>query len=188
VPQILDLASSLGYAGAFGWSYWSGDNISHWHDVAPTFSAWVADHWTDSNLGGSAQAPAAGPIHEQPYPYTYSDFAIHLDPSGLQADMRIDVPSGEAYVPHAYLYQVGTTQPLEDVRLSAAPGQPGVLAARFTTAAEGPAYSVSLGIFDPSGSLKKWFNNIASFGISGGALKTPQVDTLTTELGCGASS
>jgi hypothetical protein len=188
VPRILDLTSSLGYAGAFGWSYWSGDNISHWHDVAPTFSAWVADHWTDSNLGGSAQAPAAGPIHEQPYPYTYSDFAIHLDPSGLQADMRIDVPSGEAYVPHAYLYQVGTTQPLEDVRLSAAPGQPGVLAARFTTAGEGAAYSVSLGIFDPSGSLKKWFNNIATFGISGGALTKPQVDTLTTELGCGASS
>jgi hypothetical protein len=188
VPQVLDLANSLGYAGAFGWSYWSGDNISHWHDVAPTFSAWVADHWTDSNLGGSAQPPAAGPIHEQPYPYTYSDFALHLDPSGLRADMRIDVPSGEAYVPHVYLYQVGTTQPLEDVRLSAAPGQPGVLAARFTTGAENPAYSVSLGIFDPSGSLKKWFNNIATFGISGGALTQPQVDTLTTELGCGASS
>ena len=49
------------------------------------------------------------------------------------------------------------------------------------------AYTVSLGIFDPNGSLKKWFNTIATFAISGGALTTPHVDTLTTELGCGAS-
>jgi hypothetical protein len=187
VPQILDSASSLGYAGAFGWSYWSGDNISHWHDVAPTFSAWVADHWTATNLGGSAQPPSAGPLHEQAYPYAYSDFALHLDTAGVQADMRIEVPSGEAYVPHAYLYQVGNTQPVEDVRLSAAPGQPGVLAARFTTATAGPAYTVSLGVFDPSGSLKKWFNNVSTFAISDGALTTPQIDSLTTELGCGAS-
>ena len=148
VPQVLDLASSLAYAGAFGWSYWSGDNISHWHDVAPTFSAWVTQHWTDSNLGGTEQPPAAGSIHEQPYPYVYRDFALQLAGGDVVADMRIDVPSGEAYVPHAYLYQVGNTQPLEDVRLSAAVGQPGMLAARFTSIAEGPAYTVSLGIFD----------------------------------------
>ena len=187
VPQILDLASSLGYAGAFGWSYWSGDNISHWHDVAPTFSTWVADHWTDANLGASAVPPSHGTIHEQAYPYTYRDFALQLAGGDVVADMRIDVPSGEAYVPHAYLYQVGNTQPLEDVRLSAAPGQPGVLAAHFTSATEGPAYTVSLAIFDPSGALKKWFNTIGTFAISGGALTIPQVDTLTTELGCGAS-
>ena len=187
VPQVLDLASSLGYAGAFGWSYWSGDNISHWHDVAPTFSRWVAQHWADANLGGSAQPPVAGPVHEQPYPYAYRDFSVQLNGADVVADMRIDVPSGEAYVPHAYLYRVGNTQPLEDVRLSAAIGQPGMLAARFTSATEGPAYTVSLGIFDPSGSMKKWFNTVATFAISGGALTTPQVDTLTTELGCGAS-
>jgi hypothetical protein len=100
--------------------------------------------------------------------------------------MVIDVPSGEAYVPHAYLYQVGNPQPLEDVRLTAAPGQSGKLAARFTHAVEGPAYTVSLGIFDPGGSLRKWFNAMATFAIADGVLTTPKVDTLTTELGCGA--
>ena len=99
--------------------------------------------------------------------------------------MAINVPSGEAYVPHGYLYQVGNTEPVEDVRLTAAPGAPGKLAARFTHPVEGPAYTVSLGIFDPSGSLRKWFNNLATFAITGGALTTPKVDTLTTELGCG---
>jgi hypothetical protein len=187
VPQILDLASSLGYAGAFGWSYWSGDNISHWRDVAPTFSTWIAQHWTDANIGATEQAPVAGPIHEQPYPYAYRDFALNLNATDVVANLRIDVPSGEAYVPHAYLYQVGNTQPLEDVRLTAAPGQPGMLAAHFTSVAEGPAYTVSLGIFDPSGALKKWFNTVGTFAVSGGALTTPQVDTLTTELGCAAS-
>jgi hypothetical protein len=100
--------------------------------------------------------------------------------------MKIDVPSGEAYVPHAYLHQVGNTQPLEDVRLTAAPGHPGELAARISQAVEGPSYSISLGIFDPGGSLRKWFNDISTFAIAGGALTTPRLDTLTTELGCGA--
>jgi hypothetical protein len=186
LPQVLDIAHSMGYAGAFGWSYWSGDGISRWRDVAPTFSTWVAGHWNDANLGGRAQPPAQGPITPQQYPYAFRDFALQVGEGVVVADMGIDVPSGEAYVPHAYLYQAGNPQPLEDVRLTAAPGQPGMLAARFTQAIEGPAYTVSLGIFDPAGSLRKWFNNVATFAIAGGALTTPRVDTLTTELGCAA--
>ena len=185
LPEVLSTAYSLGYAGAFGWSYWDGDGISRWRDVAPTFSGWVAGHWGDVSLG-SATAPAAGQMREQQYPYAYQDLALRLDGAATVAEMAINVPSGEAYVPHGYLYQVGNTEPVEDVRLTAAPGAPGKLAARFTHAVEGPAYTVSLGIFDPSGSLRKWFNNISIFAIAGGALTTPKVDTLTTELGCGA--
>jgi hypothetical protein len=184
IGQVLDSMTSLGYAGAFGWSYWAGDGISHWRSVAPTFSSWVADHWSDVNLGGTAAAPVPGPITEQPYPYAVDRLAVRVDGGAVIADMQIQVPSGEAYVPHAYLYQVGNTEPLEDVRLMAAPGQPGKLEARFNTAAEGPSYSVSLGIFDPSGGMRKWFNNLSTFAISGGALTTPHVDTLTSELGC----
>jgi hypothetical protein len=187
VSQVLDKAYSLGYAGAFGWSYWNGDGISRWRDVAPTFSGWAANHWSDVNLGGVAQVPAPGPIQEQQYPYSYEDLALQLDGGSVLAQMKINVPSGEAYVPHAYLYQVGNTQPLEDVRLTAAPGHPGELAARFTQATEGQAYLVSLGIFDPAGSLRKWFNNLSTFAIAGGSLTTPKVDTLTAELGCGGS-
>ena len=185
LPQVLDTAYSLGYAGAFGWSYWDGDRISHWRDVAPSFAVWVTDHWTDVSMGGAAH-PAPGPIHEQRYPYSYQDLALRVDGQAILAEMAINVPSGEAYVPRAYLYQVGDTQALEDVRLTAAPGQPGKLAARFTHAIEGPAYTVSLGIFDPGGSLRKWFNDMATFAVVRGALTTPEVDTLATELGCGA--
>jgi hypothetical protein len=185
LPQALDTAYSLGYAGAFGWSYWGGDGISRWREVAPSFSTWVADHWSEVGLGRAAR-PALGRIPEQQYPYTYQDLTLQLDGTSVLAEMRIDVPSGEAYVPHAYLFQVGNTQPLEDMRLTAAPDHPGKLAARVSQAVEGRAYSISLAIFDPGGSLRKWFNNISIFAIAGGALTTPKVDTLTTELGCGA--
>jgi hypothetical protein len=185
LPRVLDAMYSLGYAGAFGWSYWAGDGISHWHDVAPLFSVWAADHWDAANLGGTVQAPVPGSIREQQYPYSFRDFALQLEGNIVVGSMAIDVPSGEAYVPHAYLYEVGNPQPLEDVRLTAAQGQPGKLAARFTNARGGPAYTVSLGIFDPAGSLRKWFNAMATFAIADGRLTTPKVDTLTTELGCG---
>jgi hypothetical protein len=186
IPQVLDTVYSLGYAGAFGWSYWAGDGISHWRDVAPTFSSWVAGRWSELNLGGVAQVPASGPIQEQAYPYSIQGLALHVDGNAVVAEMKIDVPSGEAYVPHAYLYQIGNAQPLEEVRLTAAPGQPGKLDARFMTATEGPAYSLSLGIFDPAGTLRKWFNGISTFALANGTLTTPKVDTLTSELGCGA--
>jgi hypothetical protein len=186
LSQILDAAHSLGYAGAFGWSYWSGDDISHWRDVAPEFSTWVRDHWSDVNPAQSLHAPAPGPIHEQQYPYSFQDFGLQSDSSSVVATMTISVPSGEAYVPHAYLYQVGNPQPVDDVRLTAAPGQPGKLAARFNGTIEGQAYTVSLGIFDPSGAMRKWFNSVSTFAMSSGALTTPKVDTLTTELGCSA--
>jgi hypothetical protein len=188
LPQILDSAYSLGYAGAFGWSYWSGDDVSHWRDVAPQFSAWETNHWSDVNLGQASGPPAPGPIQEQQYPYSFQDLALQVDHTAVLAIMAISVPSGQAYVPHAYLYQAGNNQPLEDVRLTAAPGQPGKLAARFTGVVEGPAYTVSLGIFDPTGSLRKWFNNISTFAIAGDSLTTPKVDTLTTELGCSADN
>ncbi len=185
LPKVMDNAYSLGYAGAFGWSYWAGDGISRWRAVAPTFSAWVVGHWSDVAVDGAAQ-PALGQIQEQQYPYSFQDLVVQLDANGVLAEMKINVPSGEAYVPHAYLYQVGNTQPLEDVRLTAAPGRPGALAARFSQVAEGPAYTVSLGIFDPAGSMRKWFNSISTFAIASGSLTTtPKVDTLTTELGCG---
>jgi len=134
---------------------------------------------------GVVNHPAPGAIREQQYPYSYRDFGLHLEGDAVLADMGIDVPSGEAYVPHAYLYQAGNPQRLEDVRLTAAPHQPGKLAARFTHALEGPAYTISLGIFDPGGALRKWFNTVGAFAIADGALSTPKLDTLTTELGCG---
>ena len=184
VPQVLDSMDTLGYAGAFGWSYWAGDGISDWRDVAPTFSDWVGAHWADVDVGGNAPVPSAGPIQEHPYPYSVTDLSVHAENGVVTADMTIDVPSGEAYVPHAYLYDVGSPQPLEDVRLTAAPGQPGKLEARFTSVGEGTTYSLSLGIFDPAGALHKWFNDLSTFAIAGGALTTPHVDALANELGC----
>ena len=100
--------------------------------------------------------------------------------------MRINVASGEPYVPHAYLYAIGNPQPLEDVRLTAAPGKPGVLEARFSTVADARPYSISLGIFNREGALRKWFGDVNKFSLVAGALATPNIDRLASELGCSA--
>src|SRR5262249_5961323 len=40
LPEVLDLMSSGRYAGAFAWSYWSGDGFGSWHDAGPAFARW----------------------------------------------------------------------------------------------------------------------------------------------------
>ncbi len=183
LPEVLDLAYRSGYAGAFAWSYWGGDGLSRWPDVAPSFTEWTSQHWETTALDGTTP-PSSAPTQQQPYPYSYSDFSLRVDAEAVVAEMKIDVASGEPYVPHAYLYALGNTQPVEDVRLTAAPGQPGRLAARFTTLEAGRAYSISLGIFNRADALRKWFNNVATFALVEGALTTPRPDTLASELGC----
>ena len=186
LPQVLDVAYGSGYAGAFAWSYWGGDGLSRWRDVATSFTDWTRQHWEVVAVSDAAPA-AAGPILEQPYPYTYSDLSLRVDADAVIAEMKINVASGEPYVPHAYLYTLGNSQPLEDVRLSAAVGQPGRLAARFANLEEGRPYAVSLGIFNRADALRKWFDRVATFAVVDGALTTPHVDTLAAELGCGNS-
>jgi hypothetical protein len=82
---------------------------------------------------GATPTSAAPPRHRpgrstQPYPYAYRDLALQLADGQVVADLRIDVPSGGAYVPHAYLYQVGNPQPWKTCACPA-PGHPGMLAA-----------------------------------------------------------
>jgi hypothetical protein len=185
LPEVLDIASSLGYAGAFGWSYWGADGFSQWRTASPGFTDWVASHWATVNLGNTARPPTEAAAIEQPYPYTYRDLALRVDGAVVVAEMKIDVASGEPYVPHGYLYETGNTVPLEDVRLTAAPGQPGRLEARFSAVEDARSYAVSLGVFNRTGTLLKWFNNVATFAVRDGALTAPRIDTLASELGCG---
>jgi hypothetical protein len=184
LPDVLDQAYTSGYAGAFAWSYWGGDGLSRWRDVAPGYTDWTRQHWAALAIGGAA-LPTGGPIQEQRYPYAFADLTVHVDGDAVVAEMKIDVASGEPYVPHGYLYVVGNAQPVEDVRLTAAQGVPGRLAARFTQVQPGTSYSVSLGIFNRADALRKWFGNVATFVVNDGALATPKIDTLAAELGCG---
>jgi hypothetical protein len=185
LTDVLDLADTMGYAGAFAWSYWGGDGLSQWRTAVPGYTSWVRDRWDVAGLGRPLPA-ANSSVVEQTYPYTFDGLVVRLDGPAVVAEMKIDVPSGEPYVPHGYLYEVGNTQPLEDVRLTAAPGQPGRLEARFSTADETRPYMISLGIFDRVGALKKWFGNVATFAVQNGALVKPTIDPLATELGCKA--
>jgi hypothetical protein len=183
LTDVLDVATSMGYAGAFAWSYWGGDGLSKWRSAAAGYTHWVRDRWDTVGLDG-AIPPSDSPVAEQAYPYAFDGLVVRTDGPAVVAELKIDVPSGEPYVPHGYLYEVGSTRPLEDVRLTAAPGKPGRLEARFSAVDAITSYTVSLGIFDRAGTLKKWFGNVATFAVQDGALVTPKIDTLATELGC----
>jgi hypothetical protein len=185
LPEVLDLAYGMGYAGAFAWSYWGGDGLSQWRSAAPRYTSWLRDRWDKVSLGRPNPPPESFTA-EQAYPYTFGGLVVRVDGPAVVAEMKIDVPSGEPYVPHGYLYEVGNTQPLEDVRLTAAPGQPGRLEARFSSAEATRPYTISVGIFDRAGALKKWFGNVAAFAVQDGALVTPNIDKLVAELGCKA--
>lgn len=185
LPEVLDIVSGLGYAGAFGWSFWGGDGLSQWRAAAPQFAGWVRGSWDTVNLG--AGGPPADPLPpEQRYAYSYEDLAVRVEGDAVVAEMKVNVASGEPYVPHGYLYAVGNIQPLQDVRLSAAPGKPGVLEARFPGVGDTRPYSISLGIFNREGALRKWFGDVSKFALQDGAIVAPQIDTLVSELGCGA--
>jgi hypothetical protein len=181
---VLDIAAQQGYAGAFAWSYWGGDGLSQWRSAAPGYSSWVRDRWDAVNLGNSTLPPDMA-VSEEFYPYSYQDLAVRVEGDAVVAEMKISVPSGAPYVPHGYLYQMGNTQPLQDVRLTAARGESGRLEARFPEVADARSYSISFGIFDRAGALQKWFGDVAAFAVQDGALAAPKVDVLASELGCG---
>ena len=153
--------------------------------MSSSFSSWVGQHWADV-APDAAPPPAAAPVPLQRYPISYDNFDLRPEGNEVVAEMTIDVASGEPFVPHGYVYEVGKTQPLEDVRLTAAPGRPGRLQARFTQVEEGKPYSVSIGIFSRTDSLLKWFGDLSTFSLQAGAITTPKIDTLASELGCGA--
>jgi hypothetical protein len=184
LPDVLDIAAQQGYAGAFAWSYWGGDGLSQWRSAAPGYSSWVRDRWDAVNLGNSTLPPDMA-VSEEFYPYSYQDLAVRVEGDAVVAEMKISVPSGAPYVPHGYLYQMGNTQPLQDVRLTAARGESGRLEARFPEVADARSYSISFGIFDRAGALQKWFGDVAAFAVQDGALAAPKVDVLASELGCG---
>jgi hypothetical protein len=185
LPQVLDSMSNLGYAGAFAWSFWGGDGLSQWRASAVDFASWVRQRWDRVGLADTSAPPEPLPA-EQAYPYTLQDVIVRVDGDAVVAELKINVASGEPYVPHGYLYAIGNPQPREDVRLSAAIGKPGVLQARFSDFEAEQPYSISIGIFDREGALLKWFGEVNAFSVSGGQLATPNVDRLAAELGCGA--
>lgn len=57
LPRVLDTTRWAGYVGAFAWSYWGGDGLSHWQAVAPAFADWVRDQWAETSGTGSAPGP-----------------------------------------------------------------------------------------------------------------------------------
>jgi len=180
LPDVLDAMGGGGYAGAFAWSYWSGDGFGSWHDAGPAFAAWQ-----------SAREPAAGtpsPLAAVPvdpaYPYSYRDVSLRLDNGALLVGAAVKVASGEPFIAHAYLYELGSSQAVEEETMTASPTQPGTMSARFSSVTPGTPYRVSLGLFSPSYSPLKWFNELATFAVGPDGIARPTVEPQIAEQNC----
>lgn len=184
LPQALDIAYTHGYAGAFAWSFWSGDGFGLWRDVAPSFTEWVRGRWPEVSLGGPALPPAAAGAAERSYPYTYDGLEVRAEEGAALVEVKLTIASGEPYVARAYLYEAGSSQPLKEVRMAASSTWAGKLAARFGEVAEGKPYTVSLGIFSRNQALLKWFNNLTTFALAGDQVTRPRLDPLLLERPC----
>jgi hypothetical protein len=186
VPDVLTLAYTQGYAGAFGWSYWSGDGYGKWQQIAPSYTAWVQQHWNEVGLGDGVAPPAGGPVRQPVYPYTYDDLQLRLDQRAVVVDLKLTVSTGETVLPKAFLLELGNSQPLKGVDLKPAPGEPDLLTGRFTGVQVNKPYLISLGIFDLGYQLRKWFNNVRVFSIESGQLTTPTLKPTDLERPCGS--
>jgi hypothetical protein len=178
LPDVLDLTRSSGYAGAFAWSYWSGDGFGQWRDIGPTYALWTRS--------GRPDGPGAAPPPVEPtYPYAYQDLDLRVDPQGgVLVETTVKVASGQPVSAKAFLYEVGESQPREEVAMTAS--RPGRVAARFTNVAPGQPYRISLGLFDQGQAPLKWFNELATFALEGGRMVKPKIAPELNELNCRA--
>jgi hypothetical protein len=175
LPSVLDIMRTDGYAGAFAWSYWSGDGFGAWRDVGPTFANWVRD---GRPLGPGDPTPPAEPT----YPYAYQDLSLRFDRGAVLVETTVKVASGEPVSARAFLYDVGESQPRQEVDMST--GQAGRVGARFTNFSPGQPYRISLGLFDGGDTPVKWFNELATFAVQGDQIVKPKIAPELNELNC----
>ncbi len=184
MSDVMDTTYTLGYAGAFAWSFWSGDNSGNWQDTAPVFAAWTRNHLNEGDMG-SVLLPSANAAEVQiRYPFVYEGLEVQPEETEVVMRLSINASSSDPYTVHAYLYEMGARQAVQDVTMIPSNAQPGKLSAHFTAVEEGKPYSVSLGIFDQDGNILKWFDNATKLTLTEGQITTPPPDPLLEEISC----
>jgi len=184
LPQTLDLAYTLGYAGAFAWSFWSGDDFGDWQAAARSFTDWVAARSEDVSLGSLVPPSIDKPVAEIRYPYTYDNLDVQLEEKTVAVRLSMSAVSKEPYVARAYLYEVGSSRPKQAVYMAPSKIQPGKLTAHFTEMEDGKPYIVSLGIFNRDQVIQKWFHGITRLALVDGRITTPTLDSHLVEIIC----
>jgi hypothetical protein len=183
VGDILSVAYAQGYAGAFAWSFWSGDSFGNWQQAAAGYSNWVRQRWNEVRLADNAAQPSTRPVGNPVYPYAFDDLQLRLDQQAVVVDVKLQVTTNEAVLPKAFLLEVGNSQPLKGVDLIPSPVT-GRVSGRFTGVQPNQPYLISLGVFDPGYRLLKWFNNVRVFAVTAGRITTPNLKPAQLEQPC----
>ncbi|MGH2457442.1 MAG: hypothetical protein ACRDIY_01080 [Chloroflexota bacterium] len=182
LSQIYDIALEQGYAGAFAWSYDNPDEYTNWGNVANIFLDWMQAHWQVADLVKTTKPPVS-PVDLRPPPYDFQNVKVMGEPDGLwlQAAIRVALPG--TYHLQWFLYDAsagpGSANAEQTLSFAGAPLQ---LTVPLGSLAQGHTYKVSLGVFDQSYHLIKWFDSVAVVQIKGGV---PQMQTRMVEDPCG---
>ena len=188
IDQALDTARRQGYAGAFAWSFAAADQYSRWADARKNFTAWLRQNWLEINVAGDGAAPPSPDAPVLPQPYAHSDARFHVERGILVADVDLWVRGGGDLVAKFFLYpgDGSSTEPLaEREHFVAVPdGKPQLLSAVFDGLKDGLHYRLSLGLFDRSFNMLKWFDGLALFGVNGGQIELPKPTQEQVENPC----
>jgi len=182
LPRIYDIVLRQGYAGAFAWSYDNPDPYSSWGQVADGFLVWMNGHRSVADVAGPA-LPPAGTVQLQPPPYGFQNVKVLGEQDGLWLEAAVRVVQPGTYHLQWFLYDAtagpGSANAEETLSFT---GTPLSLTVPLGSLAQGRTYKVSLGIFDQSYHLDKWFDGVAVVKVQGGV---PKLQTAVVEDPCG---
>ena len=182
LAEVLELTWRNGYAGAFAWSYWGGDG-HRWQDVAQEHLDWNRRHWSQVSLQPGSSVPSASPKLTPP-PYAHAAPRLSSSGGDVRVDLDLQVRQEGDYHFQLVLQTLdppGLWQQERSQTAGLPPGGQRRVSVRFNDLEEGRVYKLSLGIFDTTWKLLKWFDEVTLLQVQSGAVQVPQ---LVTENPC----
>jgi hypothetical protein len=182
LPQVFDIALRQGYAGALAWSYGNADQYTNWSQSANPFLTWMRGHWASTFVGTEASVPSA-PVDLLRPPFQVSNVKVTTSGGAPSIQADIAVANAGNYQIQWFIYDTTSNpgSPASDQAVQFGDG-PNQVALQLGNLLAGHTYKVSLGVFDSSFHLQKWFDGVAVLKLQQG---TPKLQTAAVEDPCG---
>ncbi|MBI3979979.1 MAG: hypothetical protein HY331_17530 [Chloroflexi bacterium] len=168
LDRVLDVAYRQGYAGAFPWSYWGGDDAGSFLRAETRWLDWIRPRWQEANLGTTN--PPGNPPALIPQPFSARVADVQPLQRAITAEIELAVREGGQFTAQFFLHPLDekpkkvTAQRVVGLRPLAA----GRLRLTFADLVPEEIYKLDLGLFDQSGRLQKWFDGLAVFSLAEG--------------------
>ena len=140
------------------------------------------------NVGGRGILPTDAPTLT-PQPYAFENLDLKPFLSGLRVAVDLAIRDGGEYTAQLFLTDLAdkNSQLESDQSVTAEPGSLSSVEVAFESLDEEHVYKLSLGLFDSSGELVKWFDGLSLVRLRQGALETPSTRTIE-ENPCAAAA